>query len=231
MYKTPHVRTNFGSSDLENGTWHAAVARSAFASQNVPNTSCAEQFLKVRSAKMARRCGRSTFTSQNAQNATWSGHFLNFRCPKMARRCGAKRIFKWKCTKHRMFGPILEVPIWKMAHGTPLWREAHLQVKMYQTPHARSNFWRSDLLKWRAAVAEAHLQVKMHKTLHGRATFWTSDVLKWHAAVGQSAFSSENVQNTACSDHFLKLRCRKISQLVSQSISQLVNKSGSQLVS
>ena len=33
---------------------------------------------------------------------------------------------------------------------------------------------------------------------------------KWHAAVARSAFSSQNAQNTACSDDFLKFRCRKI---------------------
>ena len=32
---------------------------------------------------------------------------------------------------------------------------------------------------------------------------------KLHAAVARSTFSSQNVQNTACSDHFLKLRCGK----------------------
>ena len=33
---------------------------------------------------------------------------------------------------------------------------------------------------------------------------------KLHAAVARSTFSSENVQNTTFSEHFLKLRCRKI---------------------
>ena len=33
---------------------------------------------------------------------------------------------------------------------------------------------------------------------------------KLHAAVAQSTFSSQNVQNTPTSDHFLKLGCRKI---------------------
>ena len=31
--------------------------------------------------------------------------------------------------------------------GTPLWREAHLQVKMYKTPQARTTFWSSDVQK------------------------------------------------------------------------------------
>ena len=40
-----------------NGKWHAAVARSAFSSQNVRNTACSDHFLKVWWIKMARRCG------------------------------------------------------------------------------------------------------------------------------------------------------------------------------
>ena len=33
---------------------------------------------------------------------------------------------------------------------------------------------------------------------------------KLHAAVARSTFASQNVQNTPCSDHFLKLRCQNI---------------------
>ena len=32
---------------------------------------------------------------------------------------------------------------------------------------------------------------------------------KVHAVVARSTFPSQNVQNTSCSDHFWKLRCRK----------------------
>ena len=39
---------------------------------------------------------------------------------------------------------------------------------------------------------------------------------KLHAAVARSTFSSQNVQNTACSDHFLKLRCGKITRRCSE---------------
>jgi len=47
---------------------------------------------------------------------------------KSARLCGAKHISKSKCTKHIMFGPLLEVEMSKKC--TPLWREAHFEVKM-----------------------------------------------------------------------------------------------------
>ena len=35
---------------------------------------------------------------------------------------------------------------------------------------------------------------------------------KLHAAVAKSTFASQNVQNTACLDHFWKFRCRKIAR-------------------
>ena len=50
----------------------------------------------------------STFRSENAQNTPWSDHFWKLRCRKSARRCGAKHISKSKCTKHTMYGPLLE---------------------------------------------------------------------------------------------------------------------------
>jgi len=48
-----------------------------------------------------------------------------------------------------------------------------------------------------------HLEVKMHKTPHARSTFCRFDVEKLQAAVAKSAFGSENVENTPCSEHFL----------------------------
>ena len=73
-----------------------------------------------------------------------SDHFWKLRCRKSARRCGAKHISKSKCTKHTMFGPLLEVEMLKKC--TPLWREAHFEVKMYKTPHVRTTFGSSDVV-------------------------------------------------------------------------------------
>ena len=70
---------------------------------------------------------RSKFRSQNVQNTTCSDHFSELRCRKSARRCGAKHISKSKCTKHHMLNPLLEVAMSKKC--TPLWREAHFEVK------------------------------------------------------------------------------------------------------
>ena len=159
----------------------------------------------------------------------------------------------------------------EMKSCTPLWREAHLEVKMYKTHHCRTTFGSWDVEKMHAVVArstfpsqnaqntpcsdhfwklrcrksarrcgakhiskskctkhtmlgpllevqmskkctplwrEAHFQVKMYKTPHVRATFGGSDVEKVHAVVARSTFRSQNVQNTTCSRHFWRFRCR-----------------------
>ena len=87
---------------------------------------------------------RSTFRSQNVQFTSASDHFWKLRCRKSARRCGAKHISKSKCTKYLSLGPLLEVEMSKKC--TPLWREAHFEVKMYKTPHARATFGGSDVV-------------------------------------------------------------------------------------
>ena len=238
MYKTPQLRTTFGSCDVEKV--HAVVARSTFASQNVQNTSASDHFGKL-----------------------W--------CRKSARRCGAKHISKSKCTKHTIVGPLLEVVVSKEC--TPLWREAHFQVKMYKTPQLRTTFGSCHVEKVHAVVArstfpsqnvqsttcsrhfwrfgcwkkvhvvcgakhiskskctkhhmfapllevrmskkctslwrETHFEVKMDKTHHGRTTFGSCDVEKVHAVVARNTFRSQNGQNTPWSDHFWKLSCGK----------------------
>ena len=160
----------------------------------------------------------------------------------------------------------------EMKKCTPLWREAHFQVKMYKTHHSRTTFGSWDFEKVHAVVArstfpsqnvqstpapdhfwklrcrksarrcgakhiskskctkhtrfgpllevemskkctplwrEAHFEVKMYKTHHVRTTFGSWDVEKVHAVVARSTFPSQNVQNTPCSDHFWRFRCRK----------------------
>ena len=87
---------------------------------------------------------RSTFPSQNVQNTPGSDHFWKLRCRKSARRCGAKHISKSKRTKHLSSGPLLLVEMSKKC--TPLWCEAHFQVKMRKTPQLRTTFGGSDVL-------------------------------------------------------------------------------------
>ena len=95
--------------------------------------------------------------SQNVQTTRGSDHFWKSRCPKSARRCGAKHISKSKCTKHTILGPLLEVEMSKKC--TPLWREAHFEVKMHKTPGVRTTFGGSD-------VASLHYTTLHSTTLH-----------------------------------------------------------------
>ena len=113
---------------------------------------------------------RSTFGSQNVQNTPCSDHFWKLRCRKSARRCGAKHIWKSKCTKHTMFGPLLEVEMSKKC--TPLWREAHFEVKMYKTPHVRATFGGSDLEKVHAVVARSTFRSQNVQNTRGSDHFW-----------------------------------------------------------
>ena len=147
MYKTPRVRTTFGSSDVDKV--HAVVAR-------------------------------RTFPSQNVQNTRDSDHFWKLRCRKSARRCGAKHISKSKCTKHLSSGPLLEVVMSKKC--TPLWREAHFQVKSFKNWRSRTTFRGSDVEKVSKKRAplwhEAHVEVKSVKKLRVLSLFWREDVEK-----------------------------------------------------
>ena len=98
---------------------------------------------------------------------------------------------------------------WEMKNCTPLWREAHFQVKMYKTPQRRTTFGSWDVEKVHAVVARSTFRSQNVKTLGVRTTFGSWDVEKVHAVVARSTFPSENVQNTPFSDHFWKLRRRK----------------------
>ena len=108
---------------------------------------------QMRDEKVHAVVARSTFPSQNVQNTPMSDHFWKLRCRKSARRCGAKHISNSKCTKHTNLGPLLEVEMSKKC--TPLWREAHLQVKMYKTHQLRTTFVRCDVEKVHAVVARS----------------------------------------------------------------------------
>ena len=112
---------------------------------------------------------RSTFRSQNVQNTRVSDHWKS-RCPKSARRCGAKHISKSKCTKHTILGPLLEVEMSKKC--TPLWREAHFEVKMYKTPGVRTTFGGSDVASLRFTTL--HYTTLHSTTLHYMTLHYTT---------------------------------------------------------
>jgi len=122
----------------------------------------AEPAGQMRDEKLHAVVAQSTFRSQNVQNTTGSDHFWKLRCRKSARRCGAKHISK---SKHTMFGQLLEVAMSKKC--TPLWREAHFEVKMYKTHHVRTTFESCGVEKVHAVVARSTFRSQNVKNTRG----------------------------------------------------------------
>ena len=117
--------------------WHAVVARSTFPGQKV------EMFKKC--TPLWREAHFEVKMYKTHQ--PFSDHFWKLRCLKSARCCGAKHISKSKCTRHTSSGPLLEVAMSKKC--TPLWREAHFEVKMLKdlkAPGVWITFGRSDVV-------------------------------------------------------------------------------------
>ena len=71
--------------------------------------------------------------------------------------------------KHTSFGPLLEVQISKKR--TPLWREAHFEVKMYKALGIRTTFGGSDLEKVHVASLRV---ITLHYTLHYTTVHYTT---------------------------------------------------------
>ena len=103
-----------------------------------------------------------------------------------------------------MLGPLLEVKMSKKC--TPLWREAHLEVKVKKHtilgPLLEVAMSNKCTPLWR----EAHVLAKNVQNIEDSDHFWTSryhpDAAKVHAVVMQSTFASKNAQNTSAAEHF-----------------------------
>ena len=106
---------------------------------------------------------------------------------------------------------------------TPLWREAHFEVKMYKTHHvhavvARStfrsqhvqntpssdHFWKLRCGKSARRFGAKHIS-KSKCTKH--VSFGALLEVAMHAVVARRTFRSQNVKNTRGSDHFWMFRC------------------------
>ena len=88
----------------------------------------AEQSGQMRDEKLHAVVARITFASEKAKNTSPSEHYWKLKGRKSACRYGVKHISKSKVLKSDGLGPLLEVEMLKKC--TPLWREAHFQVKM-----------------------------------------------------------------------------------------------------
>ena len=96
---------------------------------------------------------------------------------------------------------------------TPLWREAHYEVKSVKNWRSRTTFgsWDVELRKSARRCGAKHIskwKCPKHTILGPVLEVEMSSFEKAHAVVARSRFRSQNVQNTSCSDHFWRLRCR-----------------------
>ena len=143
MYKTHHVRTTFGSWDVEKAL--AVVACSTCACKNAQSTPFPDHFWKLRSRKSARRCGAKHISNSKAFKTDGLGPLLEVEMSKSARRCGAKHVSKSKCTKHDMFGPLFDVQMSKKVHAVVA-RNTFGSQKCHNL-RVSKHFWRSDVEK------------------------------------------------------------------------------------
>ena len=97
MYKTHHIRTTFGSWDVEKV--HAVVARSTFPSQNAQNTPFSDHFCKLRCRKSARRCGAKHISKSKCIKHTRFGPLLAVEISKKSTPLWHEAYFQVKMHK------------------------------------------------------------------------------------------------------------------------------------
>ena len=154
----------------------------------------AEPAGQMRDEKLHAVVARSTIPSEKVQNTWVSEHFWKLRCRKSARGCGAKHISKSKCTKHTTFGTLLEVEMSKKC--TPLWREAHFQVKMYKTHHGRTTFGSWDVEKVHAVVARSTFRSQNVQNTPRSDHFWKLRCRKSARGCG-----AKHISKSKCTKH------------------------------
>ena len=98
---------------------------------------------------------------------------------------------------------------WEMKNCTPLWREAHFRVKIYEAHHSRTTFGSWDVEKVHAAVAQSTFPSQNVQNTPCWDHFSKLRCWKNAGIVAWSTFPSRNVQNTQGSEHFWMLTRRK----------------------
>ena len=85
---------------------------------------------------------------------------------------------------------------WEMKSCTPLWREAHFQVKMYKTPQLRTTFGSWDVEKVHAVVARSTFRSQNVQNTRGSDHFWKLRCRKSARRCGAKQISKSKVLKT-----------------------------------
>ena len=96
-----------------------------------------------------------------------------------------------------------------MKNCTPLWREAHLQVKMRKAHQVQSTFGSWVSKSARRCGAKHMSKSKCTKTPQRRTICGSCDVEKVHAVVARSTFPSQNVQTLGVNGPLLEVQMSK----------------------
>ena len=85
---------------------------------------------------------------------------------------------------------------WEMKSCTPLWREAHLEVKMLKTPGVRTTFGSCDVEKVHAVVARSTLRSQNAQSTPASYDFWKLRCRKSARRCG-----AKHVSKSKCTKH------------------------------
>ena len=136
------------------------------------------------------------FELKMSENTSASDHFWKLRCRKSARRCGTKHISRSNVSKTGGLGPLLEVAMSKKC--TPLWREAHFEVKMYKTLGVRTTFGSCDVEKVHAVVVRSTFRSQNVQSTPCSDHFWKFGCRKSARRCG-----AKHISKSKCTKHHM----------------------------
>ena len=84
---------------------------------------------------------------------------------------------------------------WEMKNCTPLWREAHFQVKLYKAHQVRTTFGSWDVEKVHAGVARSTFPSQNAQSTPGLDHFWK---LRWKSA---RRCGTKRISKSTCTNH------------------------------
>ena len=87
---------------------------------------------------------------------------------------------------------------WEMKKCTPLWREAHFQVKMYKTHQCRTTFWSSDVEKVHAVVARSTFPSQ-----NVQNTTWSDHFWKLRCRKSARRCGAKHISKSKCTKHHM----------------------------
>ena len=85
---------------------------------------------------------------------------------------------------------------WEMKTCTPLWREAHFQVKMYKTPQHRTTFGSWDVEKVHAVVARSTFPSQ-----NVQNTPWSDHFWKFRSRKSARRCGAKHISKSKCTKH------------------------------